>query len=132
MSSRSSIAGQGKLSVGDYREYCLGWTTELVQRIKAMGVPVIYFGVDTASLLPAMRETGADVIGLDWRVPLDVGWKAVGPGCAVQGNLDPITLFAPEEVLKAQVQEVLRQRADGLDTSSTLATASCRVRRWRT
>jgi uroporphyrinogen decarboxylase len=97
----------GKLSVGDYTQYCLGWTTELVQRIKAMGVPVIYFGVETASLLPAMSETGADVIGLDWRVPLDVGWKAVGAGCAVQGNLDPITLFAPEEVLKAKVQEVL-------------------------
>jgi len=97
----------GALSVGDYREYCLPWTTELVQRVKAMGVPVIYFGVDTASLLPTMRETGADAIGLDWRVPLDVGWKAVGEGCAVQGNLDPIALFAPEPVLKQRVHEVL-------------------------
>lgn len=97
----------GKLSVGDYTQYCLSWTTELVQRIKAMGVPVIYFGVETASLLPAMSETGADVIGLDWRVPLEVGWKAVGGGCAVQGNLDPISLFAPEEVLKERVREVL-------------------------
>jgi uroporphyrinogen decarboxylase len=76
-----------------------------------MGVPVIYFGVDTASLLPAMSETAADVIGLDWRVPLDAGWKAVGTGCAVQGNLDPITLFAPEQVLKARVQEVLEAAA---------------------
>lgn len=97
----------GKLSVGDYRRYCLNWTTELVQRIKAMGVPVIYFGVETASLLPAMSETGADVIGLDWRTPLDAGWKAVGAGCAVQGNLDPIALFAPEDVLKQKVGEVL-------------------------
>jgi uroporphyrinogen decarboxylase len=97
----------GKLSVGDYRRYCLNWTTELVQRIKAMGVPVIYFGVETASLLPAMSETGADVIGLDWRTPLDAGWKAVGAGCAVQGNLDPIALFAPEDVLKQRVGEVL-------------------------
>ena len=97
----------GKLSVGDYKQYCLSWTTELVQRIKAMGVPVIYFGVETASLLPAMSETGADVIGLDWRVPLDVGWRAVGAGCAVQGNLDPISLFAPEDVLKERVREVL-------------------------
>jgi uroporphyrinogen decarboxylase len=102
----------GKLSVHDYRRYCLGWSTELVQRIKALGVPVIYFGVETASLLPAMSETGADVMGLDWRVPLDVGWKAVGAGCAVQGNLDPIALFAPEDVLKEQVREVLRA-ADG-------------------
>ena len=99
----------GALSVQDYREYCLAPTTDLIGRIRAMGVPVIYFGVDTASLLPAMRETGADVIGLDWRTPLAEGWKAVGSGCAVQGNLDPITLFAPEEVLRARVAEVLRQ-----------------------
>jgi len=97
----------GKLSVGDYTQYCLAWTTELVQRIKAMGVPVIYFGVETTSLLPAMSTTGADVIGLDWRVPLEVGWKSVGAGCGVQGNLDPIALFAPEEVLKERVREVL-------------------------
>jgi uroporphyrinogen decarboxylase len=76
-----------------------------------MGVPVIYFGVETASLLRAMSETGADVIGLDWRVPLEVGWKAVGTGCGVQGNLDPISLFAPEEVLKERVSEILRAAA---------------------
>jgi uroporphyrinogen decarboxylase len=54
-----------------------------------------------------MSETGADVIWLDWRVPLEVGWKAVGAGCAVQGNLDPISLFAPEDVLKERVREVM-------------------------
>jgi uroporphyrinogen decarboxylase len=97
----------GALSVTDYRQYCLAPTTELVQRVKALGVPVIYFGVDTASMLPAMAETGADVIGLDWRIPLDEGWRAVGSGCAVQGNLDPITLFAPHDVLEARVREVL-------------------------
>jgi uroporphyrinogen decarboxylase len=98
----------GALSVEDYRQYCLAPTTELVRRVRAMGVPVIYFGVDTASLLPSMRETGADVIGLDWRIPLDEGWRAVGGGCAVQGNLDPIALFAPEDVLRNRVREVLR------------------------
>jgi uroporphyrinogen decarboxylase len=97
----------GALSVADYRQYCLASTTELVQRIQALGVPVIYFGVDTASLLPTMRETGADVLGLDWRIPLDEGWRAVGPACAVQGNLDPITLFAPQDVLQARVREIL-------------------------
>jgi uroporphyrinogen decarboxylase len=97
----------GALSVTDYRQYCLAPTTELVRRIQALGVPVIYFGVDTASLLPTMRQTGADVIGLDWRIPLDIGWKAIGEGCAVQGNLDPIALFAPEDVLKSRVLEVL-------------------------
>jgi uroporphyrinogen decarboxylase len=97
----------GALSVTDYRQYCLAPTTELVQRIKAMGVPVIYFGVDTASMLPAMAETGADVLGLDWRIPLDEGWRAVGHGTAVQGNLDPITLFAPRDVLESRVREIL-------------------------
>ncbi len=101
----------GALSVPDYRAFCLAPTTELIQRIRKLGVPVIYFGVDTASLLPAMRETGADVLGLDWRTPLEEGWRAVGPGCAVQGNLDPITLFAPEDVLHARVADVLRQAA---------------------
>jgi uroporphyrinogen decarboxylase len=98
----------GALSVSDYRQYCLAPTTELVRRVRALGVPVIYFGVDTASLLPTMRETTADVLGLDWRIPLDEGWRAVGAGCAVQGNLDPITLFAPEDVLQARVQEILK------------------------
>ena len=97
----------GALSGTDYRQYCLAPTTELVHRIQALGVPVIYFGVDTASLLPTMRQTGADVIGLDWRIPLDLGWKAIGEGCAVQGNLDPIALFAPEDVLKSRVREIL-------------------------
>jgi uroporphyrinogen decarboxylase len=97
----------GALSVADYRDYCLAPTTDLIQRIKALGVPVIYFGVDTASMLPAMAETGADVLGLDWRIPLDQGWRAVGSGCAVQGNLDPITLFAPHDILEARIREIL-------------------------
>jgi uroporphyrinogen decarboxylase len=72
-----------------------------------MGVPVIYFGVETAGLLGEMAATGADVIGLDWRQPLDEGWRAVGAGHAVQGNLDPITLFAPLDVLERRVHEIL-------------------------
>jgi uroporphyrinogen decarboxylase len=99
----------GALSVADYREYVLPITQSMVRQVQALGVPVIYFGVDTATLLPSMRETGADVIGLDWRIPLDVGRQAVGQHCAVQGNLDPIALFAPEAKLRARVEEVLRQ-----------------------
>jgi uroporphyrinogen decarboxylase len=99
----------GALSPTDYREYALAPTTELIQRISALGVPVIYFGVDTASLLPAMRETGADVLGLDWRTPLGDGWRGLGYSTAVQGNLDPIALFAPEAVLEARVAEILAQ-----------------------
>src|SRR6185437_11767729 len=77
----------GALSVADYRAYALAPTTELIRRIQALGVPVIYFGVDTASLLPTFRETGADVVGLDWRIPLDAGWKSIGHNTAIQGNL---------------------------------------------
>ena len=99
----------GALSVTDYRAYVLPITQSMVRQVQALGVPVIYFGVDTATLLPSMRETGADVIGLDWRIPLDVGRQAVGQHCAVQGNLDPIALFAPEAILRARVEEVLRQ-----------------------
>ncbi len=98
----------GALSVTDYREYCLAPTTELIHRIQALGVPVIYFGVDTASLLPTFRETGADVLGLDWRIPLDEARQTLGPNVAVQGNLDPITLFAPPEVLESRVAEILK------------------------
>jgi uroporphyrinogen decarboxylase len=102
----------GCLSVADYRAFCLVPTTELIRRIQALGVPVIYFGVDTASLLPTFRETGADVLGLDWRIPLDVARHTLGPNIAVQGNLDPITLFAPPEVIEARVHEILALNAN--------------------
>jgi uroporphyrinogen decarboxylase len=102
----------GALAVNDYREFVLPHTRELVQRVKALGVPVIYFGVDTASLLSTMRETGCDVLGLDWRVPLDEGWKLAGDMCGVQGNLDPIALFAPQDLLKQRVKDVLDKAAN--------------------
>jgi uroporphyrinogen decarboxylase len=101
----------GALSVSDYRQYALAPTTDLIARIRNLGVPVIYFGVDTASLLPAMSETGADVLGLDWRTPLDHAWRALNHSVAVQGNLDPIALFAPEAILQARVAEVLAAAA---------------------
>jgi uroporphyrinogen decarboxylase len=101
----------GALSVADYQEFVLPITRTLVREVQAMGVPVIYFGVDTASLLPSMRQTGADVLGLDWRTPLARAWLGLDYSCAVQGNLDPITLFAPPELLEARVQQVLDEAA---------------------
>lgn len=98
----------GSLSLADYNDYAFEASKRLVVAVQQMGVPVIYFGVETAGLLGAMASTGADVIGLDWRQPLDEGWQAVGHGHAVQGNLDPITLFAPVEILEARVKEILR------------------------
>ena len=98
----------GSLGLADYRAYAFEASKRLVRSVQQMGVPVIYFGVETAGLLAEMASTGADVIGLDWRQPLDEGWRAVGHGHAVQGNLDPITLFAPLDVLQQRVHEILR------------------------
>ena len=101
----------GSLGLEDYRDYAFEASKRLVRAVQGMGVPVIYFGVETAGLLSQMAATGADVIGLDWRQLLDVGWREVGHAHAVQGNLDPITLFAPLEVLELRVKEILRAAA---------------------
>jgi uroporphyrinogen decarboxylase len=101
----------GCLSVEDYRRYVLPRTTELVKALQKTGVPIIYFGTDSATLLPSMRETGADVIGLDWRILLDDGWRSVGFDCAVQGNLDPVLLFTEWKELKSRAQDILRRAA---------------------
>src|SRR5229473_1081372 len=101
----------GCLSVEDYRHYVLPRTTELVQRLRKSGSTVIYFGTDTATLLSAMKETGADVIGLDWRIPLDEGWSQLGNDGAVQGNLDPVVLFSAWKNVKLRAQEILDRAA---------------------
>ena len=101
----------GCLSVEDYRRYALPRTAELIGRLRAAGVPVIYFGTDSATLLPSMLETGAEVIGIDWRIPLDEAWRSMGYKPAVQGNLDPVALFAPWEELRPRVETILQQAA---------------------
>jgi uroporphyrinogen decarboxylase len=101
----------GCLSVEDYRRYVLPHATGMVKELQKTGVPIIYFGTDSATLLPAMKETGADVIGLDWRIPLDEGWARLDHRCAVQGNLDPVLLFADWKELKSRAADVLRRAA---------------------
>lgn len=101
----------GCLSVEDYRRYVLPQTTKLMRALKDTGVPVIYFGTDTATLLPHMQQTGADVIGLDWRIPLDEGWRVLGYRCAVQGNLDPTLLFADKKEIRSRTEDILKQGA---------------------
>jgi uroporphyrinogen decarboxylase len=101
----------GCLSVEDYRRYVLPHVTSMVKRLQKTGAPIIYFATDSATLLPAMNETGADVIGLDWRIPLDQGWSALNHRCAVQGNLDPVLLFADWKELKSRAENILRQAA---------------------
>ena len=101
----------GCLSVEDYRRYVLPHSTALVRRLQETSVPIIYFGTDSATLLPSMQQTGADVIGLDWRIPLDAGWQSLAYKGAVQGNLDPVLLFADWKELKPRAEDVLRRAA---------------------
>jgi uroporphyrinogen decarboxylase len=102
----------GALSVEDYRHYVLPHTTQLIQRLKRSGVPIIYFGTDSATLLPSMQETGADVLGVDWRYPIDNAWRALDYKVAVQGNLDPVLLFAGQPLIRERAHDILR-RAGG-------------------
>jgi uroporphyrinogen decarboxylase len=99
----------GTLSLDDYRRFALPHSTRLIQALEARGVPVIHFGTGTAALLPAMQEAGASVLGVDWRIPLDQAWQQVGHQPAVQGNLDPVALFAPQKELRRRVEEILGQ-----------------------
>jgi uroporphyrinogen decarboxylase len=99
----------GALAPADYREFVLPHTSRIFGALATRGVPRIHFGVGTGELLGVMREAGADVVGVDWRVPLDEAATRVPPGTALQGNLDPATLLAPWDVVAARAREVLRR-----------------------
>jgi uroporphyrinogen decarboxylase len=99
----------GALSPADYDEFVAPYSARI---LAAVDVPTIHFGTGTATLLGAMAEAGGDVIGLDWRIPLDEGWERVGEERGVQGNLDPAVLLGPWERVEAAAQDVL-DRAGG-------------------
>jgi uroporphyrinogen decarboxylase len=101
----------GHLAPEDYRRLVLPYSQRAIAIARQAGVPIIHFGTDTGGLLEAMREAGGDVIGIDWRLDLDVAWHRLGPNAAVQGNLDPSALCAPWPALKARAQRVLDQAA---------------------
>jgi len=101
----------GCLSPFDYEQFVQPYTRAVIDAVTP-GVPVINFSTGTAGLLKHVRAAGGDVIGLDWRVNLDEGWAAVGYDVAVQGNLDPVALFAAPNEIKSRVAEILR-RAGG-------------------
>jgi uroporphyrinogen decarboxylase len=102
----------GALGRADYREFALPHSKKIFDALKDAGVPIIHFGVNTTAILREIREAGGDVIGLDWRQPLDEGWAAIGHDRGVQGNLDPTLLLGPEARLFAGADDVLR-RAGG-------------------
>ncbi|MCF2526260.1 uroporphyrinogen decarboxylase [Yinghuangia soli] len=97
----------GALSIADYRASVMPASAKVLASVASYDVPRIHFGVGTGELLGAMGEAGADVVGVDWRIPLDDAVRRIGPGKAVQGNLDPAVLFTPDATLRAKADEVL-------------------------
>lgn len=102
----------GALDARDYREFVLPHSRRIFDSIRELGVPAIHFGVGTATILRDLREAGGDVIGADWRIPLDDAWERIGHDRTIQGNLDPTLLLGPLGRLRAGADEVLR-RAGG-------------------
>ncbi|MYV98410.1 uroporphyrinogen decarboxylase [Streptomyces sp. SID3343] len=97
----------GTLSAADYRASVMPASAKVLKSVEHYGVPRIHFGVGTGELLTMFGEAGADVVGVDWRIPLDVAAKRVGPGKALQGNLDSAVVFAPWDVVRAKTDDVL-------------------------
>jgi len=95
----------GALPAADYRAFVLPHSARVLAGVA--DVPRIHFGVGTGELLHDMGEAGADVVGVDWRVPLDEAVRRIGPGRAVQGNLDPTLVFAPADVIRGKVHDIL-------------------------
>ncbi|MFI6088757.1 uroporphyrinogen decarboxylase [Streptomyces sp. NPDC051218] len=104
----------GALAPADYRRSVMPASQKVFDAVASYGVPRIHFGVGTGELLDLMGEAGADVMGVDWRVPMDEAVRRVGPGKALQGNLDPAVLFSTREAIEAKTDEVL-DAASGLE-----------------
>ena len=104
----------GALSPADYREHVLPYSRHAIELARREGVPIIHFSTGTAGMLEWIRQAGGDVIGVDWRVDLDVAWQRLGDGVAIQGNLDPVALLAPRSEMERCAERVLRQAAGRL------------------
>jgi uroporphyrinogen decarboxylase len=101
----------GALNARDYREFILPHTRAIFDRLASSNVPTIHFGVGTSSILQELRAAGGDVIGADWRIPLDEAWARIGTDRAIQGNLDPTVLLAPVQRILAAADDVLDRAA---------------------
>ena len=116
----------GALSAADYETYVLPHSSTVLSAVADLGVPRIHFGVGTGELLALMGAAGADVVGVDWRVPLDEAARRV-PGKALQGNLDPAILCAPWPVVEREVRRVVAEGRAASGTCSTSVTG-CHLR----
>jgi uroporphyrinogen decarboxylase len=101
----------GALSPDDYRGYVLPHSHRVIQTASSSGVPIIHFGTGTSGMLELIKEAGGDVIGVDWRIDLAEAWRRLGDEVAIQGNLDPVALFAPLPELEVHVNRILAQAA---------------------
>lgn len=101
----------GNLNLADYERYVKPYMGPIMEAVRRSGAPLIHFGVHTGHLLQSMAAIGGDVIGVDWKEPIDQAWERIGPNHGVQGNLDPVAVFAPPDVLKAKVTDILRRTA---------------------
>jgi uroporphyrinogen decarboxylase len=99
----------GALSPHDYARYVAPYTRQVIEAGQKTGVPVIYFSTGTTSMLDQVAALGSDVISIDWRIRLDKAWQEIGPERAIQGNLDPLLLFAPWQEVKTNADEILQQ-----------------------
>ncbi|MCX8012108.1 MAG: uroporphyrinogen decarboxylase [Desulfobacterota bacterium] len=97
----------GCLSPYDYARFVLPYSQKVFRNIKK-GVPVIHFATGSGALLKLMQTAGGDIIGIDWRIALDTAWEQLGNSVGIQGNLDPVTLFAPLPVIKERVKAILK------------------------
>ena len=100
----------GALSPADYREFAMPHTQRIFQAVGGR-VPTIHFGTGTSAMLQELREAGGDVIGVDWRIPIDVAWQRIGHDAAVQGNLDPTLLLGPVHRMFSQTDDILARVA---------------------
>jgi uroporphyrinogen decarboxylase len=99
----------GGLSPEDYRTHVLPHSTAVFAAISDLGVPRIHFGVGTGEILTDMAAPDVEVVGVDWRVPLDQAARRVRPGQALQGNLDSTAVFAPWEVIEAKARDIVHR-----------------------
>jgi uroporphyrinogen decarboxylase len=103
----------GCLSPEDYRAFVLPHSAWVLEELAGYGVPRIHFGTNTSTLLELMKQADCEVIGVDWRMPIGRAREIIGPDFAVQGNLDPVLLMAPRELLVNRVQALLGQANPG-------------------
>jgi len=101
----------GCLSPEDYVKYVLPYSQEIFNQLRDTNVPCIHFGTGTSELLAKMKQAGGDVIGVDWRIPIDTAWQRLGFDVAIQGNLDPAVLLGDFSLIRTKAEDVLRRIA---------------------